>query len=177
MNVNLREIRDTDLPLLLAWAHIKEIWTYLPTFRQNENLTWENHWEWWKIREGRIDFMIEVNTEDYGFRPVGVVIVNLKSQELGIYIGEVNLWGKEIGKKALATAMDFMKTHYKWDYFWAVIHPKNKRSRRLFQSLGFQKTGPGRSGQNKYEYTSSRPTVPVSEYQVGSRPSYQPGII
>ena len=175
--VALRQLRKSDLPLLLAWAHIKEVWRHLPTSRRNENLTWDKHWKWWKSREKRIDFVIEVKTNSYGYRPVGVVMVNLESQELGIYIGETNLWSQGIGRQALAMAMDTMITNDGWNYFWAVIHPRNKRSKRLFQSLGFQKTGPGRSGQEKYEYSFGRPTVPVPEYQVGSRPSYQPSLI
>lgn len=95
--------------------------------------------------------MIMLKTDNYGFRDIGVVIINLVSHELGIYIGEVNLWGKGKGKAALSLAMDILRDRG-WKKFCAVVHPENRRSQRLFLSLGFKKVGIGRRGQDAYEY-------------------------
>ena len=103
MSVYLRELKKSDLELLLAWAHISEIWEYLPTSRRGEKLTWEKHFQWWTNRQNRIDWMII-----YDGRSVGVVhVCNLDTDypEIGLYIGEVTLWGKGIGKKALELAL------------------------------------------------------------------------
>ena len=150
MRTTLREVTSADLPLMLAWAHIKEVWKYLPTARHGENLTWENHWRWWNSREQRKDWMIEVDSDDYGFRPVGVVIGNLKSGEIGLYIGETTLWGHGIGLEALKRGVVQMG-NLGFERIWAVVHPKNKRSQRLFIRAGFTKKGKGRRRQDLYD--------------------------
>jgi len=178
MNVSLQELRDTDLPLLLAWAHIKEIWTYLPTSRAGENLTWESHFGWWRSREDRMDWMIRVNLDAYGPRPVGVVIANLRSSEIGLYLGEVTLWGKGIGKEALRLGTLRM-FHMEHKVIVAVIHPDNLRSIKLFTGLGFRKVGKARGGQDEYRLdfrTSSRSEGTVSEYSERARRSLQPSL-
>lgn len=154
MNVSLRELRDTDLPLLLAWSHIKEIWTYLPTAREGEHLTWEAHFNWWKSRTQRADWVILANTDNYGPRPVGVVHGELTSGEIGIYIGETTLWGAGIGKKAIEIVLQKMKARG-FDSVWAVVHPENERSQRLFAKASFEKRGKGRNDQDLYVYSFS----------------------
>ena len=151
MRVSIRNLRDTDLPLLLAWSHIKEIWTYMPTSRSKENLTWEKHFDWWRGRKNRFDWMILVNLDEYGPRPVGVVKFEYKGggpSEIGIYIGEVTLWDKGVAAEALRLALDEVAARYR--SISAVIHPENQRSIRLFTGLGFKKVGKARSGQEEY---------------------------
>ena len=172
MDVKLREIKREDFPLLLAWAHIKEVWTYLPTSRKSENLTWEGHFSWWESRISRVDWMILVNF-GYGARPVGVVHVkDLETDhpEVGLYIGEVTLWGKGISRRALELVIERVNR----PRLWAVIHPENKRSIRLFTDLGFKKEGRARNGQDLYKYSSGRPKIPVPVLETGDRRSLIP---
>ena len=162
MNVDLRELRDTDLPLLLAWAHIKEIWTYLPTSRRDEQLTWEEHLKWFETRKNRVDWMIT-----YLKRPVGVVHIdgiNGECPEIGLYIGEITLWGRGIGYLVLDLAMGQAVTRLGIKKLCAVIHPDNIRSIRLFTRLGFKKAGGARYGQDLYECSLDRPQEAVPEY-------------
>ena len=173
MQVSLRELRDTDLPLLLAWAHIKEIWTYMPTSRSSENLTWERHFSWWKSRKDRVDWIIE----PVGFqRPVGVIHLAGLSKpfpEVGLYIGEVGLWGQDIGEQSLkmvmaeASAMGII-------ILVAVMLKENQRSVSLFMKLGFKDIGEARNGQRRYERTFGRPEVPVFISQARDRRIPQP---
>ena len=176
MNVSLRELRSEDLPLLLAWAHIKEIWTYLPTSRAGENLTWESHFDWWRSRRDRMDWMILANLDAYGPRSVGVVhISELGSPwpEIGLYMGEVTLWEKGIGKDSLSMAMD-RACQMGLKRLRATIHPYNVRSVKLFKSLGFKKVDEARKGQHRYEYTFGGPEITIPVYQARNRRGYQP---
>ena len=152
--VYLRPLEEKDLPLLLAWAHIKEIWEYLPTSREEEDLTWERHLDWWKSREERVDWIIMVKTDGYGFRPVGVAHVNLKGVELGIYIGEITLWNKGVAEVALLQAIGILRSKG-YSKFCALVHSDNERSRRLFEGIGFKKVGKGRRDQDWYECSFS----------------------
>jgi len=158
--VSLRKVRSWDLPLMLAWANNSKIWEYLPTSRKGENLTWEDHYSWWRSRTGdRQDWMIMVRWEGFSYRPVGVVhVTELQSEvpEVGLYIGETTLWGQGIGKEALRLLLSgFRNSRPK---VRAVIHPHNKRSVALFTGLGFVKTGKAegeRKGQECYEVNLS----------------------
>ena len=178
MQVTIREVTPEDLPIMLAWAHIKEIWEWLPTSRKGEVLTWENHFNWWQLRVNRLDWMIMVETDEYGPRPVGIVIVNLKSLELGIYIGEVMLWGQGVARRALSQVI--MKlTHQGHTKFCAMVHPKNERSQALFTGLGFIKVGKGRRDQDLYELdlnTHGGPEVTVSAEQTRDKLCHQPSV-
>lgn len=173
MHVRLRELNETDLPLLLAWAYIKEIWTYLPTSRQNENLTWEQHFKWWLERKNRRDWMIQVEDDTPGPRSVGVVHVDYhrRPPEVGLYIGEISLWGHGVGGSTLKKVIGrVIEENYR--VISAVIHPKNRRSIRLFTSLGFEKAGPGREGQDEYILdlcATNRLESPVREFKIRNR--------
>ena len=180
MQVYLRKVEEADLELLLAWAHIPEIWKYLPTTRQKEKLLWWDHWRWWKHREDRIEYMITVNDGLTGRRRVGVVhyVIVDPFPEVGLYIGETTLWGEQVGKDALMMLLEklappmYLKVR-------AVIHPKNKRSIRLFTGLGFHKIEKGRKGQDTYEFdfrSISRSEIAISFSQGGDRRSYQPSV-
>jgi len=166
MEVSLRKVKSSDLELLLAWAHVKMIWEYLPTSREGEYLTWENHYEWWVSRENREDWMIMVDG-----RSVGTIIIHLKSSEIGIYIGEVTLWGKRVGSKALKLGILRMMA-LGFEMIWAAIHPENIASVKLFTGLGFKKAGKARGDVDRYELdlrTTVRPKSSIRAFKVGDR--------
>jgi len=157
LEVSLKPLDDTDLPILLAWAHIPEIWKFLPTSRKGEKLTWDEHNKWFHFkRNNRFDWVIITQEDKWKSRPVGVVHVtelDREYPEIGLYVGDRNLWGKfDIGKQALKLAIEKI-TYYSYVRgLHAVIHPENKRSIRLFMDLGFHKIGKARKGQELYEY-------------------------
>lgn len=146
--VFLRPLTEEDLPLLLAWAQNPQIWKYMPTSRKGEQLTWEKHYQWWRQRKNRNDWLVF-----YENRPVGVVHADFGREpvEVGIYIAEIELWGRGIAKEALSQALRLIGRHR----VQAVIHPRNKRSLALFASLGFKKIGKARTGQDLYEIAYS----------------------
>jgi RimJ/RimL family protein N-acetyltransferase len=151
----LRELRESDLPLLLAWSRNPDIWEHMPTSRKGERLTWEKHHAWYRNRStfDRVDCMIL-----YQDRPVGVVhatgIRSLPENyvEVGLYIGETGLWGQGIGAEALEIFISLLRVHgiHRLE---AQIHPDNVRSIRLFTKAGFKRTEiGGRSEQDVYRY-------------------------
>ena len=166
MEVSLRLLESSDLELLLAWAHVKRIWEYLPTSRKGEYLTWEDHYKWWVSRENREDWMIRVDG-----RSVGTIIIHLKSGEIGIYIGEVSLWGKGVGYKSLKLGVARMIA-LGFEVIWAAIHPENIASVKLFTGMMFKKVGKARRGVDRYELdlrTTVRPEGSIREFKIGDR--------
>ncbi len=161
--VTIRPIEVTDLPIMLAWGQNSEIWKYMPTSRRGEKLTWEKHHEWFVKRTSRADFMIIAKgTHDAWARAVGVVHVTNSQHpapEVGLYIGETTLWGQGIGKRALSLVLDILFISHSAQKVYAVIHPRNKRSVKLFTSAGFKKVGKARHGQGLYLFEIPAPEV------------------
>ena len=174
--VSLRPIREEDLPLLLAWSYISPVWEYLPTSRKGEELTWEQHNKWFYYKRGtRLDWMVIVEEKYERPRPTGVVhVVDIDKlyPEIGLYIGEMRLWEKGIGKDALRLGIREMERYSHVGGLHAVIHPENKRSIRLFTSLGFKRIGESRKEQSLYECPFNRSEGAVSLDRVGTRPGY-----
>ncbi len=175
-SVSLRELNVNDLDLLLAWAHIPDIWVYMPTSRRNENLSWEEHLKWWYGRKNRRDWMIKYYV---GNRSVGVIHASdllTERPEIGLYVGELGLWDDGVGERALLEVIDILKSS---NYLWAraVIHPDNIRSIRLFTKCGFIRISKGRKGQDIYEInlgTIDRPKSTVRSSQERDRLSLKP---
>ena len=153
MKVSLREASDNDLELLLAWGTHPQVTRFLPS--RPPALTWELHHAWWKTKQHRMDWLILVDDGKTRPRAVGEVHIrdlNTPSPEIGLYIGEVALWGKGIGRQALEEAMRWAWAHGV-KKVQAVIHARNRRSHPLFKGLGFVRVGTGRKGQWLYERT------------------------
>lgn len=162
MILHLRDLTERDLPLLLAWRQDKEVMRYLPS--APGQMRWEAQWDWWIGRRNRVDRMVEVeywrvSAPDYyppypvstvgrPTRPIGVVHCDRETGEVGILMGERSLWGLGLGKQALGMLLEEVKEE---PHIWAVVHPENDRSFKLFRNLGFKDAGEGRNGQIRLE--------------------------
>lgn len=159
MNTSIRPVIFSDLPVMLAWGQNPLLWEHLPSSRKEETLTWEKHLAWFESRDPnkRQDWMI---FSGLSVEPVGVIhrVVDqpwrTRSQsfpEVGLYIGDYTLWGQGIAKDALDQVIK-KSMEEGFGGLHAVIHPKNKRSIRLFTAAGFIKTNKkGRNKQDVYE--------------------------
>ena len=148
--IKLRELEESDLELLMSWRSNSELykWFYL----QNGALLWENHYNWWKSRKDRVDWIIIYDEESKERRVGSANISDLESEhpEVGILIGEITLWGKGVASKALKMVISYLKDKgYKGAS--ANIFKKNKNSRRLFERNGFTMTGVARKGELSYD--------------------------
>ena len=164
MIVTLRDVTERDLPLLLAWRQDREVMRFLPS--APTRMSWEAEWAWWVGRRNRLDRMVEVeywrvSAPDYyaespgslahpglATRPIGVVHCARESGEVGILMGERALWGLGLGKQALGMLLEELVGE---PHIWAVVHPENEASLKLFHSLGFKQVGEGRNGQLRLE--------------------------
>lgn len=132
----LVELKESDLELVSAWRNNPSIYKYSLT--QNKKVTWEHHYKWYKNLENAIYFIIM-----YDNRKIGIVnVINLNSNcpELGIYIGEITLWGKGLGKEAVGLIINNLQ---RMDYKKVCVttNKNNIRSINLWVNLGFKKIG------------------------------------
>ena len=146
----LRLAHEPDLLLMLAWRSNPLIFEGF--YSQEQPLVWQEHLDWFRSRnEDWRTFIIEL-VEDDTPRPVGVVTIGQMDYwepETGIYVGEVSLWSKGIGKQALRQAIDYLKQKgYK--YTRTTILDSNERSIKLYLSLGFKRIGEARPGESLY---------------------------
>ena len=126
--------------LLLAWRNDADVTRFMPSAHV---LTWEEHWEWWRTRMNRRDFLIFYD----GIRAVGVVHYTFDG-EVGILIGEKTLWSRGIGTAALALLLTVLPPQRG---MWAAIHSENIASQRVFTKAGFVNTHePERNGQERW---------------------------
>ena len=157
--IELRGVELRDLDLLLAWRQDRAIMRYLPSAAELPE--WGQHWEWWRtqaFKDPRDRHQMVVyhwgyttldSTNAYG-RRVGVVHYDKPTGEVGLIIGEKTLWGQGVGHIALGKLLRIMRSLPAPTPIWAVVHPENTASRRLFESLNFVAAGEGRKGQIKY---------------------------
>lgn len=155
MAIRLRPIAPSDLELMLAWRNHPDV--YAGFYEQGHlgkgHLTWEEHSAFWLKRLGERNKDWEVWIISYESRDVGVVWVselNSSVPEVGIYIGEVTLHGRGVGKQTLGIIKDALKARG-YSRVTAKILEDNKKSIGLFESCGFRKVGRAREGEWMYE--------------------------
>jgi RimJ/RimL family protein N-acetyltransferase len=148
--ITIREVTDTDLELLMAWRSNPLIYKFF--YIQKKPLKWQEHHSWWISRVNRRDWMILIKERNITRRVGSVNITRLDTDnpEVGVFIGELCLWGKNIGRCAVLHVLKWAKSMaYKRAY--ARIIENNIGSIKLFESLGFKKTKKGRVGEWVYE--------------------------
>lgn len=150
-SVSLREATFADLELVMAWRSHPDVYRYFFLQREQGALKWEGHLRFWETRSNRKDWIILLR-EDGISRAVGMVYAfNLDEEtpRLGIYVGEVTLWGKGVGRDAIRLASLWLQEQG-YAKCWAGIIDGNGASMRIFEANGFRRTGPARDGEWTY---------------------------
>jgi RimJ/RimL family protein N-acetyltransferase len=135
--------------LLLAWRSNPLVFQHFTI--QSDPLTWEEHLRWWVNRKQRKDWVVLLQEEERT-RRVGVVNVSRLDEpmpEIGLYVGEVTLWGHRVGARALQQALDLLAGDG-YARCCAGIRAANDRSQRLFEDAGFIRTG--MAGEDRFSY-------------------------
>ncbi|MFX0055460.1 MAG: GNAT family N-acetyltransferase [Candidatus Hermodarchaeota archaeon] len=147
--ISLRQVTDNDLKMIMDWRSDPSVYQYF--YNQNEALIWDEHLEWWSSRNDRVDWIILLN--EHGVRiPVGsinCVDLNGDSPEIGLFVGNKSQWGKSIGKQSVKLVVAWLRKRG-YEKALARVIKENKRSKRLFESLGFMKKGYSRPGEILY---------------------------
>lgn len=138
--IHLTPVTDDDYELIMAWRSHPEVYRHFS--QQTGPLEWNEHYRFWTNRRDRIDWIINY---DDGKRPRKVGSINVSSiasqrPEVGIFIGEISLMGRGIGKMALSLVIDWLENEG-YNMAYAKISKQNIASQKLFASCGFKKTG------------------------------------
>ena len=150
MQMEFRPATADDLELMLAWRSHPKVYRHF--YEQDEPLEWKEHLNWWESREHRRDWIITIREGDE-WRDVGNLnISDLDSEapEVGVYIGELTLWGKGTATEALNFAVDWLRRRG-YSTARARILDDNGPSKGVFEKVGFQRIGDARENESEYE--------------------------
>jgi RimJ/RimL family protein N-acetyltransferase len=145
--MDLKELTENDLELILAWRNNPKIFQYFS--QQNDLISWNDHFNWFKTRKNRKDWIIIHHDRKIGL--VNLSKLNEKRPEIGIYIGEMDLWGKGLATQAVKLAIDWLKNN---GYNCVIAHTQkdNIASNKLWINTGFKEiNNPNKNDELLYE--------------------------
>lgn len=152
MDIEFRRATHDDLELLLAWRNHPKV--YEQFAEQTGEIGWHEHVEWWESRTDRNDWMIAIREEGERLRDVGSVNItdtDEKRPEVGVYVGEVTLWGNGIATAALEFTVEWM-SEQSYSGARATILEGNTASQRLFEKVGFTRVAESGNREIVYHY-------------------------
>lgn len=143
--VRIRKFLREDIPLKVKWINDPKINKYLHyslPLEEEKTLQWyENN----KNNTNRIDNTIEILVDDL-YIPVGLIgllgVDNInKKAEFYICIGEKNIQGKGIAKKASIQFINLCFQNTDLNKIYLYTEKDNIVAQKLFEKVGFKKEG------------------------------------
>jgi RimJ/RimL family protein N-acetyltransferase len=145
-NVRFRAIEKSDLVLLHEWENDSELMLLSRgrpmTFASNAQL--EKQYEDWTKDETTLRFLLEMMAPK---EPIGVARIekqengNVKSADVGTYIGNRELWGRGLGKQITIALLEIAFIHLNSERCEAWSVEYNSRAHVVLESCGFKKGG------------------------------------
>ncbi|MFP3871302.1 MAG: GNAT family N-acetyltransferase [Candidatus Natronoplasma sp.] len=146
--IRFRPFRRDDLSFLEKWENTRDV----TLFARGEPLVFKNADEIEREYEEELEnedkhrFVIEMREDN---RKIGIATYKerggkVKSGDVGTYIGEQEYWNEGIGKKIALGLCEILFFHRNFDRASAWSSSFNKRSHKVLQSVGFQKSGRAR---------------------------------
>ena len=144
-DIKLRDVIEDDLELIMAWRSNPQTYKYF--YVQDSPLRWEEHIAFWESRKERKDWII-LFKQNRKWRKVGSVnACNLSDNypEVGVFIGEITLWGKGLGKKAVGLILNWLHKNG-YNGAKAKVSKENKSAQKLFEGCNFLRQKSIRNG-------------------------------
>jgi RimJ/RimL family protein N-acetyltransferase len=146
--IKIRHLQVDDFQNVLKW---RKDHSFCSANEWDENRSPDELYKWWlncvnNTAEDFIRMGIEWNERLIGYADLACIKGNVA--ELGIAIGESELWGKGIGFNAAICMMDYGSKKLGITIFNAETHEANVRSRKMLENLGFEEIS--RLGSEEY---------------------------
>lgn len=144
--LRFRPIEREDLRLLHEWENDFELIMYSRSKPMNSVNTaqLEKQYDEWVKDEKELRFMVElIDSED----PIGIARLrreewgNVKTADVGTYIGKKELWGKGFGRQIIVALleMSFNQLNMERSEAWSVEY--NHRAHKALEACGFKRGG------------------------------------
>jgi len=145
-NVRFRPIEKADLAILHEWENDSELMMLSRSRPMNfaSGLQLERQYEEWAKDYDTLRFLLETMAPK---EPVGVARIerqdhgNVRSADVGTYIGNKEFWGRGLGKQITVALMEsvFIQLNLERCEAWSVEY--NTRAHAVLESCGFKKGG------------------------------------
>ncbi|MDZ5610559.1 GNAT family N-acetyltransferase [Bacillus pseudomycoides] len=135
--ISLRALKLEDYDVVLNWnkdERFCEANGWQKNRDKDELLQWWNHCVS-KKRNDFIRFGIEFNNRLIGYADLAEIKNN--SAEIGIAIGDSELWGMGIGTQTVNLLINPAVKELRITIFYGETHETNLRSRKMLEKLGF----------------------------------------
>ncbi|MGN7410990.1 GNAT family N-acetyltransferase [Sporosarcina sp. SAFN-010] len=147
--------------LIKIWPIAEEDYGYVLKWSKNDQFCLANDWElnrneqelykWWlhcvnNLPEDFIRMGIELDNKLIGYADLAFIVGN--AAELGISVGESNLWGQGIGFKSSVLMMDYASSNFGITIFNAETYETNIRAKKMLNRMGFKEIS--RNGSEEY---------------------------
>ncbi|REB07318.1 N-acetyltransferase [Sporosarcina sp. BI001-red] len=146
--IKIRNIHEDDYETVLKWSKDD---TFCEANGWEKNRTENEIYRWWlhcvnhefedSIRRG-----ILLGDQLVGY--VDLAHIQNNEAEIGIAIGERNVWGRGIGTESILCMMKYASEKFGITIFNAETHEGNIRSRKMLEKIGFIEIG--RLGNEEY---------------------------
>lgn len=145
--ITLRETTRDDWELILQWRNNPEV--YNGFYSQRGKIRLADHITWWEGRnKDWKSLIIEMDGDPIG--EVRATQLDNWNPEVNIFIGQPELWGQDLGTKALRKLL-LKLADWGYEYSHTTISDDNERAIKLFASLGFKRVCTAREEESRYE--------------------------
>ena len=143
----LRKLEKTDLPLAHRWVNDRDVvgWARFSPEHMTSLTELEKEFEKELVGEDteRITYMIEERSTG---RPIGWCVLRTWDRKhvganVGISIGEKDLWGKGFGTDAMRVLLAMAFDHMRWHRAELWTLAENERAIKSFEKCGFRREG------------------------------------
>lgn len=152
--IRLRSPERADLPNFVRWLNDPDVYQNL-VIRTPMALAEEERWFASMLQRPPYEqvLVIEVQT-DAGWQPVGNTSLMefdwpSACAEVGIFIGEKQLWGQRIGQRALGLVLDYAFFDLNLNRVSLRVYAPNTHAIRCYEAVGFQHEGRMRQAMNR----------------------------
>lgn len=143
--IRLRAAEKEDIPIFLHWVNDPEVTEnldlYLPISQYEEEQWYETMM---KRPASEHIFVIEIKdqSQDHRYQPIGTcqffkIDPRTRSSEVGIMIGEKNLWDQGYGTETMGLMLQHGFETLNLHRIWLRVYSKNKRGIRAYEKAGF----------------------------------------
>jgi RimJ/RimL family protein N-acetyltransferase len=145
-NIRLRPIEKDDLKLLHEWENDFEVIMY----SRNRPINFvnmaqlEKQYEEWTKQERELHFIVELadSKEAVGIARIELVDwANVRTGEIGTYIGKKELWGKGLGRQITVALLEMCFNQLNMDRCEASSVGYNHRAHKTLEACGFKSSG------------------------------------
>ena len=145
--VRLRKLEKSDLPLIHRWMNDRDVvaWDRFSPEHMTSLAALERAYEKELHDEEteRTTYMIDDKPSG---RPIGWCVVRTwdrkhVSANVGISLGEKDLWGKGYGTEAMRLLLEIVFDHQGWHHAELWTLAENERAIKSFEKVGFRRVG------------------------------------